>query len=632
MFHNFSKYDCHLFFKILLSKSKSQKLKVIPKTNEEYISVNFVCIRFIDSYRFLQSSLDSLVKSLQENDLVLLKKEFLEDIDPLNKKLAYPDEYFKSFEDYEVSFDSLSRESYYSKLTNSYPNEEEIERTNKIIDVFGVKNGKELTELYLKTDVILLADVFEKFIKVSIKEFGINPLYSVSLPGYTWQCGLKYTNVKLDTFQGKDMILLLENNIRGGISSVMGDRYVKSDDHKKILYIDANNLYGYAMSQSLTYQDLKFDSSIDIETILSTPHDSEIGYFVEVDLKYPDEIKYKTKNFPFCPENKFSPTDNFTDYMGLNKPESYVKCKKLICDWTDKQKYLVPYRLLKFYVKHGMEITKVHEVILFKQKKWLEKYIDYNTQKRNKTNDDFEKDFYKLLYNAFYGKTMENVRNRIRVEFLKNNENEKIVKWQSKLSFNGIHKTYNVGDTGYSSFTFKQTEVLMDKPIYLGFAVLDLSKLLMYETYYEKLQPYFGLENIQNHYTDCDSMVLSIKTDDIINDLKNLEDLFDFSNLNPNNELFSNKNKKVLGKFKIETPESIWIDEFIALRSKAYAFKCNNKSTNKIKGITRAQAKNIKFEEYFNCLFGKEYQKTCDIFLIRSINHDIFLQKLRKKH
>ena len=202
----------------------------------------------------------------------------------------------------------------------------------------------------------------------------------MSLPAYTWQCGLKYTDVKLDTLQDKDMILLLENNIRGGISSVMGDRYVKSDDHKKILYIDANNLYGYAISQSLPYQDLKFDPSTDIETILSTPDDSEIGYFVEVDLKYPDEIKDKTKNFPFCPENKFSPTDNFTDYMDLNKPESYVKCKKLICDCTDKQKYLVHYRLLKFYVKHGMEITKVHEIISFKQKKWLEKYIDYNTQ------------------------------------------------------------------------------------------------------------------------------------------------------------------------------------------------------------------------------------------------------------
>ena len=266
--------------------------------------------------------------------------------------------------------------------------------------------------------------------------------------------------------------------------------------------------------------------------------------------------------------------------MSSNKPESYVKCKKLICDWTDKQKYLVHYRLLKFYVKHGMEITKVHEVISFKQKKWLEKYLDYNTQRQNKTNDDFEKDFYKKLNNASCGRTMENVRKGFGVEFLKNNHNAKIVNWQSKLSINGIHKSYAQKDeVRYSSFTFKQTEVLMDKPVYLGFAVLDLSKLIMYETYYEKLQPYFGSENIQNHYSDCDSMILSIKTDHIIRDLNNFEDLFDFSNLDPKKELFSKKNKKLLGKFKNETPESIWIDEFIALRSKAYAYKCHNKLT-----------------------------------------------------
>ena len=112
----------------------------------------------------------------------------------------------------------------------------------------------------------------------------------------------------------------------------------------------------------------------------------------------------------------------------------------------------------------------------------------------------------------------------------------------------------------------------MDKPIYLGFTVLELSKLLMYETYYDILQPYFGQENIQLHYMDCDSFVLSIETENIINDLKNLQDLFDFSNLDKNQELFSNKSKKVVRKFKVKTPENIWIDEFVALTSKCYAF------------------------------------------------------------
>ena len=235
------------------------------------------------------------------------------------------------------------------------------------------------------------------------------------------------------------------------------------------------------------------------------------------------------------------------------KPDTYIQTKKLICGCSDKKNYLVHYRMLKFYVRHGMIVDKVHNIISFRQSRWLEKYINFNTQKRNKAVNDFEKDFYKLLNNAFYGKTMENVRNRLKIKFVKKNNYREIIKQQSKLTFNGIHKSYENCD----SYTFKQNEVLMDKPIYLGFSVLELSKLLMYETYYDKLQPYFGQENIQLHYMDCDSFILSIETENIIIDLKNLEGFFDFSNLDKNHELFSNKNKKVVGKFKLETPDNI---------------------------------------------------------------------------
>ena len=140
----------------------------------------------------------------------------------------------------------------------------------------------------------------------------------------------------------------------------------------------------------------------------------------------------------------------------------------------------------------------------------------------------------------------------------------------------------------------------MDKAIYVGFALLELSKLHMFETYYDTLQPYFGRENSQLHYIDTEGKILSMKTENIIEVLKNLEDIFDFSNLDENHELFSNKNKKVIGKFKIETPKNVWIDEFICLRSKIYSFKCkdNTESKNKIKGISKSQSKHIKFEEY----------------------------------
>ena len=281
--------------------------------------------------------------------------------------------------------------------------------------------------------------------------------------------------------------------------------------------------------------------------------------------------------------------------------------------------------MLKFYIRHGMMVDKVHNIISFKQSRWLETYINFNTQKRNEAVKDFEKDFYKLLNNAFYGKTMENVRNRLKIKFVKKDDYREIIKQQSKLTFNGIHKSYEKCD----SYIHKKNEVLMDKPLYLGFTVLELSKLLMYETYYDKLQPYFGQENIQLQYMDTDSFILSVNTKDIIKDLKILEDIFDLSNLDKTHQLFSNKNKNVISKFKIETPKNIWIDEFICLRSKMYAFKCGDDSKNKLKGISKSQSKNIKFEEYKKCLDGEDYQQECDNYIIRSINHEMFLQKVK---
>ena len=627
IFHNFSNYECHMFFKKMVDKKKDKvDFEIIPKTNEKYISVTYGCIRFIDSYRFLSSGLDSLVKNLDENDFKILKKEFPDKWLYLNKKLAYPYEYFNSIDDYKKPVHSLKKEDFFSKLKNKCPDDEEIQRTKEIIEIFNIKNGNKLTDLYLKSDVTLLADVFEKFIKISIEEYGINPLYCVSLPGYTWECGLKYSGINLQTLQDKDMILLLENNIRGGISSVMGDRYIKSDDNKKILYVDANNLYGHSMSEPLPYDEIKFDNNVKIEDILNTPDDSDIGYFVEVHLIYLDNIKERTKTFSFAPVNKKINPNNFNYYMKEIKPDTYIQTKKLICDWCDKKNYLIHYRMLKFYVRHGMIVDKVHDIISFKQSRWLKKYINFNTQKRNQAINDFEKDFYKLLNNAFYGKTMENVRNRLKIKFVKKDDYTEIIKQQSKLTLNGIHKSYE----NCYSYRVKQNEVLMDKPIYLGFSVLELSKLHMYETYYDILQPYFGQENIQLHYFDTDAFVLSLKTQDIIKDLKNLENIFDFSNLDETHELFSNKNKKVIGKFKIETPKNIWIDEFVCLRSKMYAFKCDGDSKNKLKGISKSQSKNIKFEEYKKCLDGEEYQRECNNYIIRSINHEMVLQEVKK--
>ena len=271
---------------------KKVKIDIIPKTNEELISVTYGCIRFFDSYRFLSSGLYSLVKTLVdnshktmknlkeeivdndeilnninkiveedktiedlkkdypneiksleeaildyvgENDLKILKTGFPDKWKFLNKKLVYLSEFFNCIEDYQKPIDTLKKEDLFNKLKIKCPGDEEIQRTVVIFNKFNIDNGGELTEINSKSDVLLFTCVFENFIKESFNEFENNPLYCVSLPGYTWQCGLKYTNINLQTLQDNNMVLLLENNMRGGISSVMRDRYVISDENKKLL-------------------------------------------------------------------------------------------------------------------------------------------------------------------------------------------------------------------------------------------------------------------------------------------------------------------------------------------------------------------------------------------------------------
>ena len=219
---------------------------------ENYVSVQVGCLRFLDSYRFLSSSLQKLITSL--NDFPYMQNEGLTD-DLFKKKLAYPYEKFNLNNLHEPL--NLTKEDYWSTLTQSHPCEDDIKRTQQLIDTYNITTAQELTELYLKMDVLQLTDVFENFVEKSTLEYGINPLYRYSLPGYTWKAGLKLTKIKLDFIKDKQLLLLLENNIRGGISSVMGPRFIESNENTKLLYIDANNLYGWAMSQYLPTGDFK---------------------------------------------------------------------------------------------------------------------------------------------------------------------------------------------------------------------------------------------------------------------------------------------------------------------------------------------------------------------------------------
>ena len=625
-FHNFSGYDCHLLFEELLTEAYNQNYNptIIPKSLENYVSVQVGCLRFLDSYRFLSSSLNKLVKSL--DNFPILKLEGMSD-DLFKKKLAYPYEYLNLDNFQELL--NLTKEDYWSTLTQSYPSDDDIKRTQEFIDKNKIENGRELTMLYLKRDVLQLTDVFENFVESSAREYKINLLYSYSLPGYTWKAGLKLTNIKLVYIKCKEVLLLLENNIRGGISSVMGNRHVQSDEHKQILYIDANNLNGWAMSQYLPtgeFEKLQLPENYSqdqlVEDLIQIPDDNEYGYFIECDLEYPVEIKEKTKNFPFCPYQTKADPNVFSGYMNnINQP-NYKPTSKLMCDVTNKSKYMIHYRMFKFYLNQGMKVTKIHTIYRFKQSPWLGKYIDHNTQKRTVAKTNFEKDLYKLMNNAFFGKTMENVRDKTNLEFIDHCQIDQIIKRQSKLSFKGIVDHYSK----FSVYKFDNEKTVIDKPIYLGFTVLELSKLLLYEFYHNKLQPYWK-QSIQLHYMDTDSFILSFDTNhqELINFLQENKDEFDFSELDKSHELYNPINKKVIGKMKIETSPVLVLDTFTALRSKSYSFSYNNVQKAKQKGIQKAP----KCEHYKNSLFNSETSSSTNIS-IRSNLHNLTVEKQNK--
>ena len=275
----------------------------------------------------------------------------------------------------------------------------------------------------------------------------------------------------------------------------------------------------------------------------------------------------KTKYFPFLPEKKTIKIEDFSPYMTINKPEKYKPTEKLIMDQTNKQRYFLHYRDLNFYIRHGIRILNVYTVYIFKQSPWLAKYIKYITQQRSKAKTEFERHFYKLMNNSFYGKTIANIRKRLNLDLIDRSDTHRILNRQSKLSFDDKIAEYEK----FKLYTFNKETIKFTKPIYVGFCVLELSKLLFYEWYYDKMQSYFGEVNLELHYLDTDSFIFSFKPiKSLIEDLKHFKVDFDFSDLDPSHELYSKDIKKVIGKMKLETSPELDLEEAVFLRSKSY--------------------------------------------------------------
>ena len=675
LFHNLSGYDSHLFIK----KLSGGKLNCIPNNEEKYISISkeikvgeFIGkdgkthevkreLRFIDSLRFMGRSLedltDDLVKDLcnecsrldaktcktdcqeRKGDKCKCKancKECAnrrskkgdemckiinliysgEKRDLLLRKGVYPYDWVDSIDKFSET-QLPPKESFYSKLCDEGISNEDYLHAQEVWKVFNSQTFRDYHNIYNVSDVLILADVFENFRDVCNENYCLDPAHYYTSPGLAWDAALKMTKISLELLSDYDMILMIKKGIREGISMIsnrygvannkyMGDSYDPNKESTYIQYLDANNLYGWAMSKPLPTHGFKWMSESELDHWRSMP------CILEVDLDYPESLHDEHNDYPLAPER-----------MTIDKVD------KLVPNLNNKKNYVVHYENLKQYERLGLIPTKIHRGIKFEERPWLKEYIDLNTNLRTKAKNEFEKDFFKLMNNSVFGKTMENIENRVDVRLV--TKEKEVMKLSKKPNF----ESRTIFDENLIAIHMKRTKLVYNKPIYLGMCILDLSKTLMFEFHYDYIKNKYS-DRAKLLMTDTDSLIYEIKTDDFYNDIaEDVESKFDTSEFNKDHPAINDfgfkvgVNKKVIGMFKDETGGK-QIEEFVGLRSKLYSYKLHEKEHKRCKGVKKSVvAKTITHEDYKNCLKTKEEQlRTMNV--IRSHLHDIYTEQINK--
>ena len=679
VFHNLTGYDSHLIIK---AYERSEKLECIPNTSEKYISFSMGnTIKFIDSCRFLSSSLENLVFSLIDNPTDKSKKYIEHDklsdiqktqlllniskkckhtlrhmglnVDDVNdhekillmvQKGVYPYDYMCSndkFNDAKLP----SKNDFYNLLNKKHISDSDYERATKVWNIYEMKTMRDYHDLYLRSDVLLLADVFDNFRELSLNIYELDPANYYTAPGLAWDAALLMSGVQLDLFTEQDMHLFIENGLRGGMSTAVHRYSNVSDDanksdalnelKKSIMYLDANNLYGWAMCQNMPVRNYKWEDVGEwtVDRINGINDDSSVGYIFEVDLQYPESLHDLHNDYPLAPEHmkvkKGMLSQYNKDVLSATKT-SFLESNKLIANLNDKQNYVVHYRALKLYIQLGLKVTSIKRVLSFDQEPWLKKYIMKNTDLRSKTNSSFEKDFYKLMNNAVFGKTMENVRKHEKYVFV---TTKKELMFQSAKPTCAVnHDIYNDNLIG---MYMEKGVVYLNKPIAVGMSILDLSKVLMYDFHYNTMKPLFN-DGLKLLLTDTDSLVYELTCEDLNAKLLSIIDNLDTADYPKDHILYSSKNNKVVGKFKSVTGAKPII-AVTAIKSKMYKYVCGDDTKIVAKGIKKCAQKDIKGEDFDRCILSdpkcadpNDLRQRTTFNVIRSSLHTLYSEIVNK--
>ena len=398
IFHNLRVYDSHFIMQEIGAIVKNHKYKnnkgeeqqmtinAIPNNMEKYMAFMLGnSLVFLDSFQFMSSSLEKLVSNIPRESLKYTSQVFEgQELDLMVRKGVYPYDYMDSFDKFNEKLPP--KEEFYSILNDEHISDEDYQHAQHVCNTFSLKNMGEYHDLYLASDVLLLADVFENFRKTCLEYYKLDPCHYFTAPGLSWDAMLKMTDIKLELMTDIDMFQFIEKGLRGGISYITNrygkanNKYMKEYDEKApskyIMYLDANNLYGWAMSQYLPTGGFRWmtQKQIDKIDLAKYKEDSEKGLILEVDLEYPEELHDLHNDYPLGPEKVRVSNDMLSEYC-KNISEKYNISTGLVSKLTPtlgkKEKYVLHYRNLQLYTYLGLKVAKVHRVLEFNQSPWL---------------------------------------------------------------------------------------------------------------------------------------------------------------------------------------------------------------------------------------------------------------------
>lgn len=686
--HNWSGYDQSIILNSMTHRTVAGIPTCIGGTGEKFKMVNFNHLQFVDTMAFLKSSLDDLMSRLPAEDFFLLEVEVKKLCEArqiaydssmlslLTKKGEYPYEWFDCIAKFqETALPPI--EAFYSTLKSRPLSEEQYIHAQKVWSTFHCITMQDYAEIYLLVDVMGLTCVFESFRKLTQKAFHLDPAHYFSLPQLTWDAGfvkatlneftLEYIHsvptirpfeIELfnNTEEHTDMFLFSSQMLRGGNAMIGSQREWKKPEEvagdpstiEDAAYLDMNSLYPSAMSERLPVGEFEWET--DFESINASPHtficdtdwfNVDRACYVECDLVVPRELHSYFSQFPLAPENTTVPHEWLSDFS-LNLLEHTgrkhnSKIKKLVCTLYDKPHYRTHIALLKLYVELGCKVTHIHRLLWFKQKKWIHPFISYCVEQRSKATTKFEENFWKIMMNAFYGKTLQNQKNYVDHTFVFDQVG--LLKALNSASYKSVRRL----NQNCYIITHHKGQAHITSPIIVGNAVLEISKVFMYSFWYKTLGPLFGWKNLTLLMTDTDSLLFVMrgkKMYDMINENEQFKAMFDFSELPESHPLYDAKNRKLLRFFKDECKGHPLI-KFCGLAAKMYAYICfyldTLKETTKItaKGISEAVRKqHLTYDCYMKALGDAQHLPPAPpkyaTIRIGSKNNQLFSMRIMK--